>query len=734
MSILKIDPYAVLNGSDGLPLDAGYVYIGLANQDPKTNPQTVYWDAALTVPAVQPFRTVNGRIYRNGAPALIYGASSFSIQVLDKAQRQVFIALNVAPPVDNPVPIAQGGTGATTAAGALINLGVVAALILQTYTGYTTAGTGAAFTLTPAPAIVASPAKTRFNVTFHADGAAAPTLNISAVGAKLLKQYDGAGVLVPAVVKAGQISDVIDDGSFYVVLDQLPPPTAAAAGIVTVRQTVQFGARDINGQGAFISAGAGLTYNIAATGVPVGITFAAGFGAVGPVDLTSRITADAANQGALGYNNTNYLHATYIDAGSVTWGNTKAPPQYGDVYAQNKAGLLQFGGIAGSTSFTDDFGNSWIPQGAAKIQTNQFKFGTGGLGGAGAANALNGTTDFIRSASFNTAPDGSWSARAWVYATALPGAATESVLFGLQNSAGGRSNGFTAEIFNNAGTIKFRQTAGVAGYGDIVTQVGTTTPLINAWYFVEMTFDGANYRLYVNGVQEASTASATVIGLPTNPAMHAGGIVNGAGFVGHTGYLDKFEFLPYCDHPAGVPYAVPTGAPDVTAAGYAQEWYDIGAGQMKRITAASAVASNNPTFGAVSRCYVGEADTGGAGVTAVRTYAYNGRAKTPEIAFPGLSTVTDVSHNLGVAPLNFTLFARLLVPLGGHIAGTALPITLSSGSATDPRLGGNVSASPLTLRVVNSTPQGMGVPDAGGSQSTYTATNARLFSIVGRGF
>ena len=33
---------------NGKPLENGSLYIGVANQDPETNPLTVYWDPALT--------------------------------------------------------------------------------------------------------------------------------------------------------------------------------------------------------------------------------------------------------------------------------------------------------------------------------------------------------------------------------------------------------------------------------------------------------------------------------------------------------------------------------------------------------------------------------------------------------------------------------------------------------------------------------------------------------------
>src|SRR5207253_7128630 len=79
-------------GLDGKPLDSGYVYFGLPNQNPITAPITVYWDAAGTIPAAQPLRTVNGYIMRAGTPANVFVNSEFSELVLDKKREQVFYA------------------------------------------------------------------------------------------------------------------------------------------------------------------------------------------------------------------------------------------------------------------------------------------------------------------------------------------------------------------------------------------------------------------------------------------------------------------------------------------------------------------------------------------------------------------------------------------------------------------------------------------------------------------
>jgi len=85
MSALSIQPtYPIFTDIDGQPLEDGYIWIGVANLAPITNPITVYWDAALTIPAAQPIRTRGGYPMNSGTPARLYVNSDYSIQVQNK--------------------------------------------------------------------------------------------------------------------------------------------------------------------------------------------------------------------------------------------------------------------------------------------------------------------------------------------------------------------------------------------------------------------------------------------------------------------------------------------------------------------------------------------------------------------------------------------------------------------------------------------------------------------------
>jgi len=84
-------PFPVFQDRDGQPLDNGYVWIGVANLNPQTNPVVAYYDAALTIVAEQPLRTINGYVSRAGTPAQIYiDGVGFSILVQDSKGSMVY--------------------------------------------------------------------------------------------------------------------------------------------------------------------------------------------------------------------------------------------------------------------------------------------------------------------------------------------------------------------------------------------------------------------------------------------------------------------------------------------------------------------------------------------------------------------------------------------------------------------------------------------------------------------
>jgi hypothetical protein len=95
MSTIEVQPpYPAFAGADGQPLENGYIWIGAVNLSPQVNPIAVYWDAAQTIAAPQPIRTLNGYPVYQGSPSRFYAGSDYSIQVLDSKGSLVYTSLN----------------------------------------------------------------------------------------------------------------------------------------------------------------------------------------------------------------------------------------------------------------------------------------------------------------------------------------------------------------------------------------------------------------------------------------------------------------------------------------------------------------------------------------------------------------------------------------------------------------------------------------------------------------
>ena len=94
MSVSVNPPYPIFSEADGLPLENGYIWVGSANLDPQTNPINVYWDAALTITAAQPIRTLNGYVVYQGTPSRFYTNGDYSIRVMDKNGSTIYTSLS----------------------------------------------------------------------------------------------------------------------------------------------------------------------------------------------------------------------------------------------------------------------------------------------------------------------------------------------------------------------------------------------------------------------------------------------------------------------------------------------------------------------------------------------------------------------------------------------------------------------------------------------------------------
>lgn len=106
------EPFPIFYDDDGTPLENGMIYIGQANQDPRTNPVTVYRDEARTVPIAQPIITLDGRPAFQGAPVNLYvNEPSYSISVQNRFGSPVTSATDIGLSAQD-VSFLPAGTGA----------------------------------------------------------------------------------------------------------------------------------------------------------------------------------------------------------------------------------------------------------------------------------------------------------------------------------------------------------------------------------------------------------------------------------------------------------------------------------------------------------------------------------------------------------------------------------------------------------------------------------------------
>lgn len=188
---------------DGFALDDGSIYIGEPGKDPRNYPAPIFWDSALTIPAVQPLKTVNGYISYPGAPAAVYIQDNYSILVLNKKGEQVFYV---------------GSVQTLNSAFVGLNFAQISQIQNQGYVAYNTSGTAPAFSITTSPAYGPLAANQRVRVKWN-QSSAAPTLNRDSIGAINVKVYSATGAKIPAQVFANCLNDLEYDGTDWVVLN-----------------------------------------------------------------------------------------------------------------------------------------------------------------------------------------------------------------------------------------------------------------------------------------------------------------------------------------------------------------------------------------------------------------------------------------------------------------------------------------------------------------------------------
>lgn len=398
------------------------------------------------------------------------------------------------------------------------------------------------------------------------------------------------------------------------------------------RQTVVAGNVDANGAANFLGVGSGLAVNLYAS-VPVVATFAAGEDQFGQINYRIQYSSNQIGYwSGLAASNVSYLAIDRnTSTGAVTPVATLVPPQYGYAYDRTRQMLLHFEG-SGATVL-DDYGNGWTAFGSATQSSAQAKFGTKSLLLASA------TSDYINTANgFNHNGD-NWTMEGWFMFNSFPASNNPMVLGGFMNAAG---YGALLALQAASGTTPpYAMKVDLSSNGtswDIANLPGgsKTTWNTGQWYHVALVFDGATYKVYIDGVLDQTITSSvkicnttfTRIGAQQGPALF------------FNGYVDEFRISPCARYTAA--FTPPAAA--FTLDGH---FFSIPAMQMYAITAASISGGVDPGMTAVQRLYLGEAVTGASSVSSAVTYALRGRYRMPYTAQPAGATPINFSHNIG---------------------------------------------------------------------------------------
>ena len=115
-TVLVQPPYPAFADIDGQPLEDGYIWIGVAGLQPIGNPINVYLNAAQTISATLPIRTLAGYPVSAGTPVRLYVAANYSIQVQNKNGTVVYTSLqdNLYSGGDGSITSNATGTGSQT--------------------------------------------------------------------------------------------------------------------------------------------------------------------------------------------------------------------------------------------------------------------------------------------------------------------------------------------------------------------------------------------------------------------------------------------------------------------------------------------------------------------------------------------------------------------------------------------------------------------------------------------
>lgn len=187
----------------------------------------------------------------------------------------------------------------------------------------------------------------------------------------------------------------------------------------------------------------------------------------------------------------------------------------------------------------DDTGKSTTVVGNSILQGTTKKYGTGAI-------YFDGTGDYLSVAHSGdlSLSNLDFTIEGWVYFNSVSG--IQAILdprgtthdYACAYEIGLSGAGHTGKIQFAADTAAYN-TNGSTWDVDLYS---TTSAAINTWYHIAVTRSGSSWKLFINGVQEASTTSSITIGAAA-PTVYVGSGVSGAGTIGNNlnGYVDDLR-------------------------------------------------------------------------------------------------------------------------------------------------------------------------------------------------
>lgn len=311
-------PYSAFIDKDGTLLQGGFIYIGVANANPETNPAKIYWDSALTIQASQPLKTLNGAIVRSGTPANCYILSDFSMTVKNKHQEIISAILSFATSGVIQAYAAAGANSDITSLNALATpLSAAQGGTQQFWVGAVSGiNTLVAATITPVTGFALT-AGVRVSAIIAAINTGATTLNVNSSGdvGIVINGDAGLAALIGNELQINSVADFEYNGTVWVLTNPfLPDINIAFKGNNTHAGTETFNNKIIVSGGAINTPGGRLTIT---TGVPVLTTDTIG-------QTTVYYTSYAHNMIML-YNGTSWETRFFTELSQALSDTTKSP-------------------------------------------------------------------------------------------------------------------------------------------------------------------------------------------------------------------------------------------------------------------------------------------------------------------------------------------------------------------------------------------------------------------------